>query len=132
MTALPARSRPTGWPLLPRPDQLGALNFPDAEESVRQMIKIILRTRPGEQLMHPEFGAGLDQLVHEPNTLETRRSIHDLVATSIARWEPRVVLDRVDVSEVPGDPTEVRVEIAYRLRRTGVARQLGLSVTLGA
>src|SRR4051812_10239647 len=117
MTSPLARSRPTGWPLLPHPDSLGGFGFPDPEESVRQMIKIILGTRPGEQLMHPEFGAGLDQLVHQSNTLETRRAIHDLVASSISRWETRVVLDRVDVSEVPGDPSEVRVEIAYRLRR---------------
>jgi phage baseplate assembly protein W len=96
------------------------------------MIKIILRTRPGELLMHPEFGAGLESMVHQPNTLETRRAIHDLVASSVSRWEPRVLLDRVEVSDVPADPAEVRVEIAYRLRQTGAAQQLGLSLTLGA
>lgn len=132
MISSPTPPRRTGWPLLPRPDELGTLSFPDLEESVRQMVKIILRTRPGELLMHPEFGAGLEQMVHRPNTLETRRAIHDLVATSIARWEPRLILDGVDVSEVTSDPSAVRVEIAYRLRRTGVAQQLGLSVTLGA
>jgi len=132
MNSAQKRTRPTGFPLLFRPDEQGGLSFPELEESVQQMLKVILRTRPGEQLMHSDFGAGLEQLVHEPNTLETRRAIHDLVATSITRWEPRILLDRVDVSEVSSDSAEVRVEISYRLRRTGVARQLGLSVTLGA
>jgi Bacteriophage baseplate protein W len=124
--------RPIGWPLLPRPDDDGRLRFPTLDESVQQMIKLILRTRPGEQLMHPDFGAGLDQLVHEPNTLDTRRRIRDLVAAGLSRWEPRIVLEDVDVSDVDGAPADVRVRIAYRVRRTGTAGEVGLTMTVGA
>lgn len=117
---------PIGWPLLPLPDEAGELRYPTLEESVRQQIRVILTTRPGEQLMRPEYGAGLDDYVHEPNTLSTRRRIRDAVASSLKRWEPRIHLDRVEVWEVEGQPGQVRVEIGYRLRRTGAARQLGL------
>jgi phage baseplate assembly protein W len=123
--------RPTTWPLLPLPDGDGQLTFPTHEDSVRQMIKVILLTRPGEQLMHPEFGAGLDRFVDQPNTVETRRRIRDVVASSLTRWEPRLVLDRVDVDEVPDRPAQVRVEIGYRIRRTGTPVQTGLTVTVG-
>jgi Baseplate wedge protein gp25 len=68
--ALPALA--VGWPLLPTPDADGALAWPTAAISVKQMIEVILRTAPGEQLMRPEFGAGLVRLVPEPNTLATR------------------------------------------------------------
>ena len=51
---------PIGWPLLPVPED-GVLAFPDLEDSVRQSIQVILLTRPGERLMRPQFGAGLDQ-----------------------------------------------------------------------
>ena len=66
---------PIGWPLLPQPDETGSLAYPTLEQSVRDQIRIILLTRPGEQLMRPEFGAGLENYVHEPNTLATRRRI---------------------------------------------------------
>jgi phage baseplate assembly protein W len=129
--ARPALVRPlVGWPLLPLPDAGGELRYPTFEESVRQSIKVILRTRPGEQLMRPHFGAGLERFVHEQNTLATRRRIRDLVSASLARWEPRVVLDRVEVTEHPERPTHVRVVISYRLRRTGAPQQLGLSMNL--
>ena len=72
-----------GWPLLPVPDDHGQLPFPNLETSVRESIRVILSTRPGEQLMRPDFGAGLDRLLHEPNTLATRRSIRDLVQDSL-------------------------------------------------
>jgi phage baseplate assembly protein W len=100
------------------------------EASVRQAIQIILRTRPGEQLRRPTFGAGLEEFVHEQNTLATRRRIRDVISESLNRWEPRITLDRVSVCDDPQRPTHVRVVIAYRLRRTGAAQQLGLSITL--
>jgi hypothetical protein len=120
-----------GWPLLPVPGADGRLSYPSLDESVRQSLEILMRTRPGEQLLRPTFGAGLENLLHEPNTLTTRRRIRDLVTESLNLWEPRILLDRVEVWEVPDAPAEVRVEIAYRLRRTGAARQTALTLELG-
>lgn len=123
---------PIGWPLLPLPDATGRLVWPSLERSVADQIRVILLTRPGEQLMRPEYGAGLENLLHEPNTLNTRRRIQELVTESLNRWEPRVVVDDVAVDPVPDQPARVRVEIAYRLRRTGEARRQGLTLDLGA
>ncbi len=123
---------PIGWPLLPLPDDTGQLAYPTLDLSVRQTIQVILRTRPGEQLMRPDFGAGLENFLHEPNTITTWRRIRDRVSESLTRWEPRIVLDRVDVAEVPDRPTCVRVEVAYRLKRSGTAQRLGLTMELEA
>lgn len=123
--------RPIGWPLLPMPDEHGQMAFPTLEQSVRQSIEIILRTRPGEQLMRPEFGAGLDLFLHQANDVDTRRRIRDAIAQGLGSWEPRILLDRVEVDEVAGKPAQVRVEIAYRLRRTGVPQKTGLTMELG-
>lgn len=119
-----------GWPLLGVPDVHGRLEYPSLEASVRESIRVILSTRPGEQLMRPDFGAGLERLLHEPNTLATRRAIRDLIQASLTRWERRLVLDRVDVHEVAGEPSHVSVEIAYRLARTGAPATLALTVQL--
>ncbi|OLE52302.1 MAG: baseplate assembly protein [Acidobacteria bacterium 13_1_20CM_3_53_8] len=121
-----------GWPLLPVPDSKGQLNYPLLEESVRQSIRVILQTRPGEQLMRPRFGAGLEDFVYEQNTLTTRRRITDLIKQSLERWERRIILNRVEVNEVPGEPTHLRVEIAYQLKRTGASQQIGLTMELEA
>jgi phage baseplate assembly protein W len=118
-----------GWPLLPLPDESGQLRYPSLDQSIRQQIQIILRTRPGEQWMRPEFGAGLENFLHEPNTLTTRRRIHDLVSQSLERWERRISVERVDVIETD-QPTRIRVEIAYRLRRTGSVQQIGVTMDL--
>lgn len=128
--AINAQPTPVNWPLLGLPDSEGRLSYPTLEESVRQSIKIILQTRPGERLMRPGYGAGLERYLHEPNTLTTRRQIRDLITSSLERWEPRILLDRVDVWEVEARPDTVRIEIVYRLRRNNRAQQMGITLEL--
>lgn len=119
-----------GWPLLPLPDDNGALVWPDLATSVRDGIRVILSTRPSEQLMRPEFGGGLDRLLHAPNTVATRREMRDLVNDALGQWERRILLDGVEVWEVEANASQVRVEIAYRLARTGEPAAMNVSVDL--
>jgi phage baseplate assembly protein W len=125
------RAPAIGWPLLPFPDENGALAYPAAlAESVRQQLQVILSTRPGEQLMRPGFGAGLTDFLGEPDTIATRRRISDRVNETVVRWEPRVEVDRIEVSDLPGRPGWLRIELGYRLRRTGQIMTLGVNLEL--
>jgi phage baseplate assembly protein W len=124
--------RPIGFPLLAVPDAAGELSWPSLEQSVQQNIRVILSTRPGEQLMRPRYGAGLDSFTGEPDSVETRRRIRETVTEHLLAWEPRIQLERVEVGDVPGRPGQLRVEITYALRRTGEARRFGLTLRTGA
>lgn len=119
-----------GWPFAPSPEA-GQLSYPDLDRSIRDQIKIILLVQPGELLLHPTFGAGLQDMLHEPNVLGTRRRIRDLVQNAVSRWERRIQLDSVDVWELADRPDAVRVELGYRIRRTGDAQQFHFDLTLG-
>jgi uncharacterized protein len=123
--------QPIGFPLLSVPDAHGSLHFPDLESSVRQLIQVILRTRAGEQLRQPDFGAGLQEFLNRPNTVATHREIQRRVEEALSRWEARILLDLVEVRGVEGAPNAVRVEIAYRLQRTGVPQTVGLTMQVG-
>ena len=119
-----------GWPLMPVPDDQGRLNWPDPATSVRQRIEAILRTAPGEQLMRPRFGAGLERMIDRPNTLTTRAIANDAIVEALNVFEDRIMLDAVDVAEGP-DPRELIVTIAYRLRLTGASGQIEARVPVG-
>jgi len=122
---------PIGWPLLPVPDANGELKYPGSlAESVRQQLQVVLSTRPGEQLMRPGFGAGLTEFLGQPDNVTTRRRVYDRVMDAIGRWEPRVQVDRLDVDAVPDHPGWLRIEVAYRLKRTGEPGTLGVNLEL--
>ncbi len=121
---------PTNWPLLSVPDDQGQLHYPNLADSIRQSIEIILRTRPGEQLMRPDFGGGLENFLQQSNTLVTRRRIQSAITDSLQLWENRILLHRVTVDEVPEQPTHIRIEVVYQIKRSGLAQQLGMTMEL--
>lgn len=126
---LPAE--PIGWPFLAVPDADGLLHFPSLAQSLRDQIEVILRTSKGEQLMHPDFGSGVEAMLHEPNTLSTRARLREKIEDGLKLWEQRIVVERVDVDPA-ANIREVRVGIAYRVARTGLAEALVLQMPLGA
>lgn len=131
MARTPSLAAPIGWPLLAGPDEAGQWHWPGLARSVADGLRALLSVRPGELLMHPDYGAGLQDFLHEPNTLAVRARIRQRIEAAVARWEPRAELDRVDVAEADDDPAAVRVEVHYRLRRNGEPQRLALSIALG-
>lgn len=128
----PARpDDPIGWPLLPVPDAEGCLTWPDLEVSVRQTIRALLVTRPGEALLQPLLGGGLQDFIHQPNTVLTRKRIQDRVADALSQWEPRVSLTALSVDAEGENGERVRIALDYRIRTTGQSGALSVALTLG-
>ena len=121
---------PIGWPFLPVPVG-GRLTYPTLEQSVRDAVRIILMTRPGEQLMRPRYGAGLQNFLDEENTVTIRSQIQSAILKSLQSYENRITVDAVDVDPVPGAPAQVQVQIHYRLLRTNVSQQIGVTMQVG-
>jgi uncharacterized protein len=108
----------TGWAFPPRVDDSG-VELSSHEEDIRQSIRIILGTTPGERVMRPDFGAGLNALVFEPLSATTIALVKQTVQTALVQWEPRI--DEVTVT-VTADPPGGRldIEIRYRVRSSNI------------
>lgn len=82
---------------------------------VRQMIRQVLLTSPGERVDLPEFGCGLRQLIFAPRTEALNSSVKLLVLQSLNRW----LSEHIKVLEVNtgGEPElgELRIDIYYTL-----------------
>lgn len=106
-----------GWSFPVRPVN-GRLAFVRHEEDVEQAIQIILLTSRSERVMLPEFGAGLRDFVFEPNSPATRRALESAVRQALIDWEPRILLERVAVTDDDDDPTLLLIHIDYVVRAT--------------
>lgn len=105
-----------GWafPLAPVD---GRLTYAAHETSVEQSIRSLLHTEPGERVMLPKLGAGLQRFVFEPNSPATYRGVEHAIEVALVDWEPRI--DIIRIAAGPGtSPTEVRISIEYRVRAT--------------
>jgi phage baseplate assembly protein W len=98
---------------------------------VRDSIRVILMTRPGEQLMRPRYGAGLQNFLDEGNTVTLRSQIQSAIMQSLQNYENRITVDAVDVDQVAGVQSQVQVQIHYRLLRTNVSQQIGVTMQVG-
>jgi len=105
-----------GWAFPPKL-VAGSLRFARYEEDVEQAVQIILLTARGERVMLGEFGAGLRDYVFEPNSEATRSRLEEAVRKALVDWEPRIDLERVEVTE--GDaPNVVLIHVDYVVRAT--------------
>ncbi len=118
------------WPLGSVTNE-GRLSWVKNDQSIRETMLNILLTRPGERLQRPDFGAGLLNFVHQPNNETTRNLIAGVVRKSLELWEPRVVVDGVDVQPRPNNLAEVHINIRYRMRHNPAPAELGLTLNLG-
>jgi phage baseplate assembly protein W len=82
------------------PFDRGATSFPQQNtdaELVKQSIIQILLTEQGERLMRPTFGSGLMSKVFENNGALLESLIQAEVRTAIGKWEPRAMVQGVDI-----------------------------------
>lgn len=94
------------------------------EEDIDQAIRIILGTNPGERVMRPDFGAGLEDFLFEPIAVGTLERIRRRVEEALVDFEPRIDVLRVEAR--PGGAPVNRVDIAieYRVRSTNTLHNL--------
>ena len=89
------------------------------EEDIRQSIRIILETAPGERVMRPNFGCGIHELVFAALDSTTLQRIRSMVEEALRRCEARIdVLERHGRRGRRPREGKLLVELEYRVRKT--------------
>ena len=87
-----------GWSLLsPINAHTGRAEMVEGAQDIQEALLILLLTRPGERLMHPEYGCYLQDHIFEPMDASTEASIISDISDAILFHEPRVTLHDVDL-----------------------------------
>jgi len=92
-----------GWSFPPRFDaRLQEVEMVQAEDDIRESLKVLLSTRLGERIMRPNFGCNLNEYVFENLNVTQKTLIKDLLETAILYHEPRVELENIflDANEI--------------------------------
>ena len=113
-----------GWafPVEIAPD--GAIQEVAYDDDIQQAIRIILGTNPGERVMRPDFGAGLNTFVFEPVNATTMAKMQERVQEALVAWEPRVDVLSVEVSGDTQEGNKLLIDVTYRVRATNTRANL--------
>jgi phage baseplate assembly protein W len=113
-----------GWSYPVRFEADGAPALVGHEEDIRQAITIILGTNPGERVMRPDFGAGLDSFVFEPVSPTTMTRVGNRVREALVDWEARIDVLEVAVTTDPDQRSALLIDVSYRVRATNSLHNL--------
>jgi phage baseplate assembly protein W len=99
-------------------------------ELVRQNLKNLILTSPGERIMDPEFGVGIKRFLFENKTVATTNTIRSALTVQINRYMPFVSIVSIDFVDDEQEPNLLGIAITYFIAPTSTTDQLRLSFNL--
>lgn len=87
-------------------------------DDIRQSLHILLSTAPGERVMRPEFGCGLKNHVFEHIGYGTIVQMKELIERAILFFEPRITLNRIEISDREIASGRLDIDLQYTVRMT--------------
>jgi phage baseplate assembly protein W len=103
-----------GWAFPPRFGTDG-VTLVEGEEDVREAIQVLLRTALRERVMQPDFGVGIERYVFAARTAATCFRLQSDIERALIRYEPRVIVERVEATLPDDGEPRIDVLISYRL-----------------
>ncbi len=109
----------TGWGFPPTFTVGGAeVETVSGPEDVSQSLQILFSTRLGERVMQDAFGCDLDSVLFEEIDQGLINRLTSLMTDAILYHEPRITLDRIDISASEAEPGLLLISLDYTIRST--------------
>jgi phage baseplate assembly protein W len=113
-----------GWAFPLQLDHTGGFELVTDDREIREAIRLIIGTAYGERPMRPDFGCAIHDFVFADADAATAGRIIYEVRLSLRRWEPRIDVDDVVVSNDEHDRSLMYVDVRYRIKNTNDPRNL--------
>ena len=94
----------------------------DYEAYIRQLIRQVLLTAPGERVNRPDFGAGVRRMVFAPNSTEVASMAQTFVYQALTRWLSTMI--KVEDIRVSAVESTLLIDVRYLIIQRGETRLL--------
>ena len=84
------------------------------DNSIKQAVKNIILTSPGEKPFQPLVGSSVNRLLFEPLDAFTADAVAEEIRTTINQYEPRVKLTKVNVTPI-FEGNKLNVSLEYKI-----------------
>jgi phage baseplate assembly protein W len=109
----------TGWSFPPSFNEItGQVEMTSDVVDIERSLQILLSTHRGERVMLPKYGCNLDVLLFEPINITLISYITDMIKTAVLEYEPRIKLNKVNVSPDEALEGRILIELDYTVKST--------------
>ena len=102
------------------------VNIDDQVNFIKQNVKNVLLTNPGERIGNPEFGGGLRDFIFSQINQQSTEFLKEDIQSKISREFPNVDVQELNVTNNP-DNNEVSVAIFYAIIDTNIEDEVTLN-----
>tara|TARA_Y100001970_G_scaffold76688_1_gene97341 strand:- start:34605 stop:35003 length:399 start_codon:yes stop_codon:yes gene_type:complete len=100
---------------------------------IKQNIKMVVLTSPGERMMNPEFGVGLRNYLFNPEASDVFVNLKDRINQQLEKYVPyaRIInIQRISLQDIPGEPdptNSMGVQLIYTVPNAGISDSLTIT-----
>ena len=94
----------------------------------KQNLKMLLLTNPGERVMDPEFGVGMNKYLFEYFTTSTYADIDAKIREQVAIYMPGIKIARIAFDSSEQDTAKLGFSIEYSLPNIGLKDLLEFTI----
>jgi phage baseplate assembly protein W len=88
------------------------------ENDIKSSLEILLSTKIGERIMQPKYGCNMDELLFSPLNRTLKTFVSELIKTAILYHEPRIDVEKIDITKGDDLSGELLVLINFKVRAT--------------
>lgn len=110
-------------------DARGRTAVSDDDQRIRDAIRAVLFTAPGERVNRPDFGCGIRQLVFAPLNETLAATTQHLVQGSLMRWLGDLI--RVEAVDVRADDSMLFITVTYTTNATSTRQSAEFQRAIG-
>tara|TARA_R100001591_G_C4237249_1_gene153530 strand:- start:124 stop:492 length:369 start_codon:yes stop_codon:yes gene_type:complete len=97
-------------------------------ETIKQNLKMLILTNPGERVMEPEFGVGIKTFLFASFTENIQSDLNDRIHTQVSTYMPAISIDDITFTELDRDTNSMAFKIFYRIPNVGVKDLLEFTI----
>ena len=90
------------------------------QELVRQNLKNVLLTNPGERIMDPQFGVGVQTYLFSNFSEGIQAELYDKIVDQVATYLPSVRIEKITFFESDQDTNTIAFQVYYNLKDAGL------------
>ena len=84
-------------------------------DMVKQNVKMLVLTAPGERIMDPLFGVGLRNYLFRLNNSEVRNEIRAKITQQIGKYLPFIEIKEIEINDSDINQNVLHIKMNYRI-----------------